>query len=36
MDRKTLAIRARQVIQAGVSEALQGRTQLDLVPAAAR
>jgi 1-acyl-sn-glycerol-3-phosphate acyltransferase len=25
MDRKTLAIRARQVIQAGVSEALQGR-----------
>jgi 1-acyl-sn-glycerol-3-phosphate acyltransferase len=36
MDRKTLAIRARQVIQAGVSEALQGRTQLDLVPAGAR
>lgn len=26
MDRKTLAVRARQVIQAGVSEALQGRT----------
>ena len=25
MDRKTLAVRARQVIQAGVSEALQGR-----------
>ena len=36
MDRKTLAVRARQVIQAGVSEALQGRTQLDLVPAGAR
>jgi lyso-ornithine lipid O-acyltransferase len=36
MDRKTLAIRARQVIQAGVSEALQGRTQLDLIPAGAR
>jgi 1-acyl-sn-glycerol-3-phosphate acyltransferase len=36
MDRKTLAIRARQVIQAGVSEALQGRTHLDLVPARAR
>jgi hypothetical protein len=25
MDRKTLAVRARQVIQAGVAEALQGR-----------
>jgi len=25
MDRKTLAIRAQQVIQTGVSEALQGR-----------
>jgi 1-acyl-sn-glycerol-3-phosphate acyltransferase len=36
MDRKTLAVRARQVIQAGVSEALQGRTSLDLVPAGAR
>jgi lyso-ornithine lipid O-acyltransferase len=36
MDRKTQAIRARQVNQAGVSEALQGRTQLDLVPAGAR
>jgi 1-acyl-sn-glycerol-3-phosphate acyltransferase len=36
MDRKTLAVRARQVIQTGVSEALQGRTCLDLVPAGAR
>lgn len=29
MDRKTLALRARQVIQMGVSEALQGRTNLE-------
>lgn len=36
MDRKTLAIRARHVIQAGVSEALQGRAALDLVTAGAR
>lgn len=35
MDRKTLAVRARQVIQAGVSEALQGRTSLDFLPAGA-
>ena len=36
MDRKTLALRARKMIQAGVSEALQGRALLDLLPATAR
>ena len=35
MDRKTLARRARRVIQAGLAEALQGRTPLDLLPASA-
>src|SRR3954471_22529363 len=36
MDRKTLAVRAQEIVQSGVSEALQGRTQLDLIPAGAR
>jgi 1-acyl-sn-glycerol-3-phosphate acyltransferase len=35
MDRKSLAIRARDVIQAGLSDDLQGRA-LDLVPAGAQ